>query len=64
MKQWGSENYFFANGFFNPLSANPTKWSNTLKPLQNIVFDQFLELALKELKTRWVSASQQPEKYS
>ena len=41
---------------FNPLSANPTKWSNTLK--QNVgnfptnclrVFDHFVKLAFKEL---------------
>ena len=35
------------------LSANPTKWSNTLKQfLGNLpcVFDHFVELALKGLK--------------
>ena len=32
---------------FNPLSANPTKWSNTLK--QFVVFDQFVGLVLKGL---------------
>ena len=32
---------------FNPLSANPTKWSNTLK--QFVVFDQFVGLLLKGL---------------
>ena len=31
---------------FNPLSANPTKWSNTLKQL----FDHFVGLALKGLR--------------
>ena len=41
----------------NPLSANPTKWSNTLKQfVGNLatncysVFDHFVKLALKELK--------------
>ena len=40
--------------FFNPLSANPTKWSNTLKQFLGSlptncfsVFDLFVELALK-----------------
>ena len=43
----------------NPLSANPTKWSNTLKQfVGNLptnclsVFDHFLILALKELRIR------------
>ena len=42
---------------FNPLSANPTKWSNTLKQLVGklrsnylSVFDHFVKLALKGLK--------------
>ena len=41
----------------NPLSANPTKWSNTLKQfVGNLptnclsVFDHFMNLALKGLK--------------
>ena len=41
----------------NPLSANPTKWSNTLKQFVGklstkclSVCDHFVELALKELK--------------
>ena len=41
----------------NPLSANPTKWSNTLKQfVVNLstnflsVFDHFVKLALKELR--------------
>ena len=41
---------------FNPLSANPTKWSNTLKRFVGklstnclSVFDDFVILALKEL---------------
>ena len=44
--------------YFNPLSANPTKWSNTLKqffgnlPANGLsVFDHFVILALKELST-------------
>ena len=42
---------------FNPLSASPTKWSNTLKQfVGNLptnclsVFDHFMNLALKGLK--------------
>ena len=42
---------------FNPLGANPTKWSNTLKQfVGNLptnclsVFDHFVGLALKGLK--------------
>ena len=34
---------------FNPLSANPKKWSNTLKQLWS-VFDHFVILALKGLR--------------
>ena len=41
----------------NPLSANPTKWPNTLKQFVGIfsanclsVFDHFVRLALKGLK--------------
>ena len=40
----------------NPLSANPTKWSNTLRKIVGnfltsylTVFDHFVELALKGL---------------
>ena len=43
--------------YFNPLSANPTKWPNTLKnfvgklPTNCLsVFDHFVKLALKGLK--------------
>ena len=43
--------------FFNPLSANPTKWSNTLKQFVGKLptnclsgFDHFVGLALKGLK--------------
>ena len=42
----------------NPLSANPTKWSNTLKQfLTNClsVFDHFMNLALKGLKAHTIS---------
>ena len=46
----------FSWGFFNPLSANPTKWSNTLKQfVDNLptnclsVFDNFAGLARKRL---------------
>ena len=42
---------------FNPLSANPEKWSNTLKQIVGnlpticlSVFDHFMNLALKGLK--------------
>ena len=38
----------------NSLSANPTKWSNTLKQLQTNclnVFDYFVELVLKKIRT-------------
>ena len=44
------------NVLFNPLRANPTKWSNTLKQFVGIlptnclsVFDHFVGLALKGL---------------
>ena len=44
-------------GILNPLIANPTKWSNTLKQFVSIlptnclsVFDRFVKLALKGLK--------------
>ena len=44
---------------FNPLSANPTKWSNTLKQFVGnfptnclSVFDHFMNLALKGLRNR------------
>ena len=43
--------------FLNPLSANPTKWSNTFKQFVDklptnclSVFDHFVGLALKGLK--------------
>ena len=48
----------FNSDSLNPLSANPIKWSNTLKQfLGNLptnclsVFDHFVKLALKGLKT-------------
>ena len=47
--------YFYA--LLNPLSANPTKWSNTLKQFVGNLptnclsaFDHFVKLALKGLK--------------
>ena len=50
--------YEFLEQLFNPLSANPTKWSNTLKQfVGNLptnclsVFDHFKGLALKGLIT-------------
>ena len=50
-------NYIFTT-LVNPLRANPIKWSNTLKqfvgklPTNYLsVFDHFVELALKELKS-------------
>ena len=46
----------------NPLSANPTKWSNTLKqfvgnlPMNCLsVFDHFVKVALKGLRTNQVT---------
>ena len=40
-------------GLSNPLSANPTKWSNTLKTLKTClsVFDHFVGLTLKGLRS-------------
>ena len=43
------------NCHFNPLSANPIKWSNTLKHCL-IVFDHFAGMALKELMSNERSA--------
>ena len=38
---------------FNPLTTNPTKWSNTLKQfVGKLLFDHFVKLALKGLKSR------------
>ena len=49
-------NYFCRKCHFNPLSANPTKWSNTLRQFASklptrclSVFDHFVKLALKGL---------------
>ena len=51
--------YIFLKYILNPLSANPTKWSNTLKQfVANLptdclsVFDHFMNLALKRLRLR------------
>ena len=48
------------NGIVEPLSANPTKWSNTLKQIVGklptnclSVYAHFLGLALKGLKTTY-----------
>ena len=41
----------------NPLSTNPTKWSNTLKQFPTnylSVFDHFVGLALKGLSIRFL----------
>ena len=41
-----------AGNYFNPLSANLTKWSNTLKHQRTnclVVFDHFVGLALNRL---------------
>ena len=45
---------------FNPLSGNPTKWSNTLKQFVGSLpknclgqFDNFVGLALKGLSVNW-----------
>ena len=38
----------------NPLSANPTKWSNALKQFVSCVFDNFVGLALKGLKRNFL----------
>ena len=53
MVQYFSFPIFFIS-FFNPLSANPTKWLNTLKQfVSNLltnclsVFDHFVRLALR-----------------
>ena len=49
---------FDSNVILNTLSANPTKWSNTLKQFVGklptnclSLFDRFVRLALKGLKT-------------
>ena len=40
----------------HPLSANPTKWSDTLKQCLS-VFDHFMNLALKGLKYLWQNSN-------
>ena len=35
--------------YFNPLSTNPTKWSNTLKQFVANEFDHFVRLVLKNI---------------
>ena len=58
-----SKRFFFIKEqvYFNPLSANPTKWSNTLKQFVGklstnwlSVFEHFVKLALKGLKTQFL----------
>ena len=51
--------YLHAFPLFNPLSPNPTKWLNTLKQfVGNLptnclsVFDHFVKLALKGLRSK------------
>ena len=42
---------------FNPLTTNPTKWSNTLKQFVGnclSVFDHFVGLALKGLRNKYL----------
>ena len=55
LETWQGSEYTFES--FNPLNANPTKWSNTLKQfVRNLptsclsVFDHFVKLALKGLR--------------
>ena len=49
----GTEKYHIRS-VLNPLTANPTKWTNTLKQFvgfcRSVVFDHFVELALKGLR--------------
>ena len=55
--------FYFIWPFFNPLNANPAKWSNTLKQfVGNLptnclsVFEHFVKLALNRLtlRTKWL----------
>ena len=53
--------------FLNPLSANPEKWSNTLKQIVGnlpticlSVFDHFINLALKGLIFEKLNKQQHP----
>ena len=53
---------------FDPLSANPTKWSNTLKQLVGnlltdcfSVFDYFVRMALQGLRVRKLSRSKEKQ---
>ena len=65
-KIFGFVNHFMKNvKGFNPLSANITKWSNTLKQFVGIlptnclsVFDHFLGLVLKGLKSEMETPEQ------
>ena len=56
------KNTHYSDKYFSPLSANPTRWPNTLKQFFGIndnclsVFDHFVKLALKGL--RWQQQQQ------
>ena len=57
--------YSVKKAVFNPLSANPEKWSKTLKQIvRNLpmiclsVFDHFMNLALKGLKVVFCCSQQ------
>ena len=44
------QNFYLNSMVIDPLSANPIKWSNTLKPTNCLsVFDYFVGLALEGL---------------
>ena len=52
-----TDSYMIITNILNPLSTNPTKWSNTLKQFVGklptncmSVFDHFVKLALKGLR--------------
>ena len=53
--QPNSSNYSKKADLFNSLSANPTKWSNTLK-----LFDHFVGLALKGLIHEFILGAMTP----
>ena len=51
----------FPNRFVNPLSTNPTKWSNTLKLFFFVcACDHFIGLALKGLKASFENFAYNP----
>ena len=52
---------------FNPLSTNPAKWSNTVKTIRRLlptnclrVFDHFVGLALKGLRSDLIIRTSKP----